>query len=201
MFYRTQYTTGTSHTLSVLPKIGTAREIFAPVKTPSSLNSNTFQMLQDIMEERIRREESILSSSPHKTVVNAIKYAKAMNIVLDMGLEKKLNLLFCKFEQEYRRIVDVQNDILSEYPGIYQSTQICLTRKRFRRHLNDTLELRQRQEELQRTKTYLSLPAEGRSLSRTNVRGNKPSTRGMTSHPLLLSPWKHDSSIVYLPPI
>ena len=193
--------TSSSYKLSRLPKIGTARDIFVPVKACRSSSFNSLELLQDILEEQMNREKTILASSPHKPVVQAVRYAKTMNMTLAMDLEKSLDNLFCKFEQEYRRIVEIQNDILSEYPGIFLETKLFgQTRKQFRRHLNNPLELKQRQEELHRTKMYLLLPGEKGS-TEYNSRRSRRDTEVPMPHSVALSPWKHDTNVVYLPPI
>ena len=194
-----KYLTGRSYKLSVLPRIGTVRGIFTPLRVPQKFKDEAFETLQEVMEARFSREQSILSSSPHKRVVNAVRYARAVNMTLAMGLEKNLNILYSEFEQEFRRIIEVQNDIIKEYPNSFQLKERGFTRRQFRHHVNETLELKRRAEDLERMKTFLSLPARSVSLE-TDPRRSGTGMRAVTvqSAP---SPWKHDVNIVYLPPI
>ena len=152
------------------------------------------ESLFEIMEERMKREEYILSTSPHKKVVNAIRYAKAMNSSLDSCLEKTMDVLHREFEQEFRRIIDVQRSACQEYPALARSARSVMsgvTNKQFRRQLSETLETKRRLEEFKRTRTRLSLP----SLSPV-----EPSSRQENFY-VPISSSKKDSEIVYLPPI
>ena len=147
-----------------------------------------------VLEERMRREESILSTSPHKQVVNAIRYAKAVNSSLDSNLEKTKDLLHREFEQEIRRILDVQQAACREFPALKQNAHSLLTgvtNRQFRRRLSEALASRRRTEEFRRTRTRLSLP----TLSPV-----EPSSR-LDNVYVPLSRSKKDSEIIYLPPI
>ena len=148
-----------------------------------------------VLEERMRREESILSTSPHKQVVNAIRYAKAVNSSLDSNLEKTKDLLHREFEQEIRRILDVQQAACREFPALnWQNARSLLTgvtNKQFRRRLSEALASRRRTEEFRRTRSRLSLP----TLSPV-----EPSSR-LDNVYVPLSRSKKDSEIIYLPPI
>jgi len=146
------------------------------------------------MEERMKREECILSTSPHKKVVNAIRYAKAINSSLDSSLEKTMDMLHREFEQEFRRILDVQRTACQEYPALKsfaRSVFSGVTNKQFRRRLSEALASKRRSEEFKRTRTRLSLP----SLSPV-----EPSSRQDNVY-VPISRSKKDSEIVYLPPI
>ena len=150
--------------------------------------------LFQIMEERMKREECILSTSPHKKVVNAIRYAKAINSSLNSSLEKTLGLLHREFEKEFRRIVDVQQTALGEFPErerYFRSTFSGVTNKQFRRRLSEALSSKRRTEEFKRTRTRLSLP----SLSPVEPISHEDNVY------VPLSRSKKDSEIVYLPPI
>ena len=158
------------------------------------LNDETTKnaILQEVMEERMKREETILSTSPHKKIVNAIRYAKAINSSLDSNLEKTLSLLHREFEQEFRRILDVQQEAFKEFPVLFRSYFSVfsgITNKQFQRRLSEALEKRKRYEDFRRTRTKLSLPTVSSAASREN------------SSKEILSQWKTDSDIVYLPPI
>lgn len=147
-----------------------------------------------VLEERMKREESILSTSPHKKVVNAIRYAKAVNSSLDSSLEKTKDMLHREFEQEIRRILDVQQEACKEFPALEQNARSLLTgvtNRQFRRRLSEALASRRRTEEFRRTRTRLSLP----SLSPV-----EPSSRQDNVY-VPISRSKKDSEIVYLPPI
>ena len=165
----------------------------------SSIQNQDAEMKYDsfltVLEERMKREESILSTSPHRQVVNAIRYAKAVNSSLDSNLEKTKDLLHREFEQEIRRILDVQQAACREFPGaLKQSTRSLLTgvtNRQFRRRLSEALASRRRTEEFRRTRTRLSLP----SLSPV-----EPSSR-LDNVYVPLSRSKKDSEIIYLPPI
>ena len=80
-----------------------------------------YSSLMDIMEERMKREECILSTSPHKKVVNAIRYAKAVNSTLESSLEKTLDMLHREFKQEFLRIVDVERKVCEEFSATKSS--------------------------------------------------------------------------------
>jgi len=153
-----------------------------------------YESLFEIMEERMKREECILSTSPHKKVVNAIRYAKAINSSLDSSLEKTMDMLHREFEQEFRRILDVQRTACQEYPALKsfaRSVFSGVTNKQFRRRLSEALASKRRSEEFKRTRTRLSLP----SLSPV-----EPSSRQDNVY-VPISRSKKDSEIVYLPPI
>ena len=153
-----------------------------------------YESLFEIMEERMKREECILSTSPHKKVVNAIRYAKAINSSLDSSLEKTMDMLHREFEQEFRRILDVQRTACHEYPALKsfaRSVFSGVTNKQFRRRLSEALASKRRSEEFKRTRTRLSLP----SLSPV-----EPSSRQDNVY-VPISRSKNDSEIVYLPPI
>ena len=154
--------------------------------------TSKYESLFEIMEERMKREEYILSTSPHKKVVNAIRYAKAMNSSLDSCLEKTMDILHREFEQEFRRILDVQRSACQEYPALARSAHAVMsgvTNKQFRRRLSEALESKRRLEEFKRTRARLSLP----SLS--------PVEASSRHFYVPLSRSKKDSEIVYLPPI
>lgn len=147
-----------------------------------------------VLEERMKREASILSTSPHKQVVSAIRYAKAVNSSLESNLEKTKDVLHREFEQEIRRILDVQQAACKEFPALKQDARSLLTgvtNRQFRRRLSETLASRRRTEEFRRTRTRLSLP----SLSPV-----EPSSRQDNVY-VPLSRSKKDSEIIYLPPI
>lgn len=153
-----------------------------------------YDSLLTVLEERMKREESILSTSPHKQVVNAIRYAKAVNSSLDSNLEKTKDMLHREFEQEIRRILDVQQAACRDLPGLKQDAHSLLTgvtNRQFRRRLSEALASRRRTEEFRRTRTRLSLP----SLSPV-----EPSSRQDNVY-VPLSRSKKDSEIIYLPPI
>ncbi|KAL9955334.1 hypothetical protein ACROYT_G036642 [Oculina patagonica] len=153
-----------------------------------------YDSLLAVLEERMKREESILSTSPHKKVVNAIRYAKAINSSLDSSLEKTKDMLHREFEQEIRRILDVQQETYKEFPALEQNARSLLTgvtNRQFRRRLSEALASRRRTEEFRRTRTRLSLP----SLSPV-----EPSSRQDNVY-VPISRSKKDSEIVYLPPI
>lgn len=153
-----------------------------------------YDSLLTVLEERMKREESILSTSPHKQIVNAIRYAKAVNSSLDSNLEKTKDMLHREFEQEIRRILDVQQAACRDFPGLKQDARSLLTgatNKQFRRRLSEALASRRRTEEFRRTRTRLSLP----SLSPV-----EPSSRQDNVY-VPLSRSKKDSEIIYLPPI
>lgn len=157
-----------------------------------------FEDFLKVMDERMKREELILSTSPCKKVVNAIRYARAVNSTLDSNLEKSVSLLGQDFEQEIRRIVDIQREALQENPQTfrkYSSSLRGFTRKQFRRRLKETLESQQRTEELRRTKTRFSLP----ELSSEHSSNSRLTRR---SHNFL---WflntSKQSETIYLPPI
>lgn len=153
-----------------------------------------YDSLLTVLEERMKREESILSTSPHKQVVNAIRYAKAVNSSLDSNLEKTKDMLHREFEQEIRRILDVQQAACRDFPGLKQDARSLLTgatNRQFRRRLSEALASRRRTEEFRRTRTRLSLP----SLSPV-----EPSSRQDNVY-VPLSRSKKDSEIIYLPPI
>lgn len=153
-----------------------------------------YESLCEVMEERMKREECILSTSPHKKVVNAIRYAKAVNSSLDSNLEKTMDMLYREFEQEFRRILDVQRTACKEYPSLERYARSVLsgvTNKQFRRRLSEALASKRRNEEFKRTRTRLSLP----SLSTV-----EPLSRQDNVY-VPLSRSKKDSEIVYLPPI
>ena len=150
--------------------------------------------LFQIMEERMKREECILSTSPHKKVVNAIRYAKAINSSLNSSLEKTLGLLHREFEKEFRRIVEVQQTACREFPELeryFRSSFSGVTNKQFRRRLGEALASKRRGEEFKRTRTRLSLP----SLSPVEPISHEDNVY------VPLSRSKKDSEIVYLPPI
>lgn len=153
-----------------------------------------YDSLLDVMEERMKREESILSTSPHKKIVNAVRYAKAVNCSLDSSLEKTKDLLHREFEREIRRILDVQQAAYKELPTgdrTARSVFTGVTNKQFRRRLSEVLASRRRSEEFKRTRTRLSLP----SLSPV-----EPSSRQDNVY-VPISRSKKDSEIIYLPPI
>lgn len=153
-----------------------------------------YDSLLTVLEERMKREESILSTSPHKQIVNAIRYAKAVNSSLDSNLEKTKDMLHREFEQEIRRILDVQQAACRDFPGLKQDARSLLTgatNRQFRRRLSEALASRRRTEEFRRTRTRLSLP----SLSPV-----EPSSRQDNVY-VPLSRSKKDSEIIYLPPI
>ena len=153
-----------------------------------------YDSLLTVLEERMKREESILSTSPHKQVANAIRYAKAVNSSLDSNLEKTKDVLHREFEQEIRRILDVQQAACREFPALMQDARSLLTgvtNRQFRRRLSEALASRRRTEEFRRTRTRLSLP----SLSPV-----EPTSRQDNVY-VPLSRSKKDSEIIYLPPI
>lgn len=169
-----------------------------------------------IMDERMKREECILATSPHRVVANAVRYARAMNYSLSSRLEKRIKLLHDEFEQEYRRITDVQQEAYkdsSHYPP-----RVGYTRKQFRSHLGEVLTNKRRDDELRRAKTQLSLPS--MSSARLSGQPTPPSKSritkiawqsttkddgmdaGANANPYMtISSWKHDGDAVYLPPI
>ena len=150
--------------------------------------------LFQIMEERMKREECILSTSPHKKVINAIRYAKAINSSLNSSLEKTLGLIHREFEEEFRRIVEVQQTACREFPELeryFRSTFSGVTNKQFRRRLIEALASKRRTEEFKRTRARLSLP----SLSPVEPISHEDNVY------VPLSRSKKDSEIVYLPPI
>ena len=164
---------------------------FAPQNQDAEMK---YDSLLDVMDERMKREESILSTSPHKKIVNAIRYAKAINSSLDSNLEKTKDMLHREFEQEIRRILDVQQAACREFPELERNARSVftgVTNKQFRRRLSEALASRKRSEEFKRTRTRLSLP----SLSPV-----EPATRQDNVY-VPLSRSKKDSEIVYLPPI
>lgn len=153
-----------------------------------------YESLFEIMEERMKREECILSTSPHKKVVNAIRYAKAINSSLDSSLEKTMDMLHREFEQEFRRILDVQRTACQEYPALESCARSVfsgVTNKQFRRRLSEALASKRRSEEFKRARTRLSLP----SLSPVEPSGRQDYVY------VPISRSKKDSEIVYLPPI
>ena len=153
-----------------------------------------YESLFEIMEERMKREECILSTSPHKKVVHAIRYAKAINSSLDSSLEKTMDMLNREFEQEFRRILDVQRTACQGHPVLESCARSVfsgVTNKQFRRRLSEALASKRRSEEFKRTRTRLSLP----SLSPV-----EPSSRQDNVY-VPFSRSKKDSEIVYLPPI
>lgn len=175
-----------------------------------------------IMDERMRREESILATSPHKTVANAVRYARAMNYTLSSTLDKKLKLLHQEFEQEFRRIVEVQQEAYRDGPGFQRKSFEVrgYTRKQFRYKLGEILAMKSREDELRRAKTQLSLPSMSTSANLSPSR--KPSKPGRMRFPWqppnstpdtsmvaaagrsgfgMGSLWKHDGEAVYFPPI
>lgn len=154
-----------------------------------------YSSLMDIMEERMKREECILSTSPHKKVVNAIRYAKAVNSTLESNLEKTLDMLHREFEQEFLRIVDVERKVCEEYPTLGRYAQTVLTgatNRQFQRRLSKMMATRKRTEEFEQTRVRFSLP---RLSSDETSRRKK---LFFFSHP---HPTKKHSDIVYLPPI
>lgn len=154
-----------------------------------------YSSLMDIMEERMKREECILSTSPHKKVVNAIRYAKAVNSTLESRLRKTLGMLHREFEQEFLRIVDVERTVCEEYPtlGRYAKTVLTgTTNRQFRRRLSEMMATSKRTEEFERTRVRFSLPS--LSSDETSRRKN----HSFFSDPNLA---KKQSDIVYLPPI
>lgn len=171
-----------------------------------------------IMDERMRREECILATSPHKVVANAVKYARAMNYTLNSLLEKRLKLLQDEFEHEFRRIIDVQQEAFKATHRTGQ--QSGYTRKQFKRKLSGVLTTKRREDELRRAKTQLSLPSMSRSISASTspsyIESSQPRPKTQQiawqrdeeekeaaagRHRLALLPWKHDSDAVYFPPI
>lgn len=157
-----------------------------------------FEVLLDVMEERMKREESILSTSPHKAIVNAIQYARVINSTLNSNLEKSVFLLRQNLEHEIRRIVDIQREALLENPQRLGTRRTFLrgyTRKQFRQHLWEALESKQRNEKLRRTKRQLCLPKLSPNSSSASCQDVDSPT------PFSLTYWKHDSEAVYLPPI
>lgn len=153
-----------------------------------------YDCLLAVLEERMKREQSILSTSPHKKVVNAIRYAKAINSSLDSSLEKTKDMLHREFEQEIRRILDVQQEACKEFPALEHNAHSSLTgvtNRQFRRRLSEALASRKRTEEFRRTRTRLSLPS---------VSPVEPSSRQDNVY-VPVSRSKKDSEIVYLPPI
>lgn len=154
-----------------------------------------YSSLMDIMEERMKREECILSTSPHKKVVNAIRYAKAVNSTLESSLEKTLDMLHREFEQEFHRIVDAERKVCEEYPTLGRYAQTVLTgatNRQFQRRLIKMMATRKRKEEFERTRVRFSLP----SLS-----SDETSRRKMHCFFTYPHPTKKHSDIVYLPPI
>lgn len=154
-----------------------------------------YSSLMDIMEERMKREECILSTSPHKKVVNAIRYAKAVNSTLESSLEKTLDMLHREFEQEFHRIVDAERKVCEEYPTLGRYAQTVLTgatNRQFQRRLIKMMATRKGKEEFERTRVRFSLP----SLS-----SDETSRRKMHCFFTYPHPTKKHSDIVYLPPI
>ena len=178
-----------------------------------------------IMDERMRREECILATSPHKVVANAVRYARAMNYSLNSLLEKRLKLLHQEFEQEFRRIVDVQQAAYKDNPNYYRQSlnTAGYTRKQFKRNLSEVLTTKRRENELRQAKTQLSLPTSpslSRQTSPTKARLRKNAwhkkqaglgnglpladdakVAAMGPQHLTISSWKHDGDAVYFPPI
>lgn len=153
-----------------------------------------YEVLSEVMEERMKREECILSTSPHKKVVNAIRYAKAMNSSLESSLEKTLYMLHREFEQEFRRLLDVQRTACQEYPALQRYAHLVssgVTNKQIRRRLSEALARKQRLEEFKRTRARLSLPT---------LTPAEPSSRQDNVY-VPISRSKKDSEVVYLPPI
>lgn len=154
-----------------------------------------YSSLMDIMEERMKREECILSTSPHKKVVNAIRYAKAVNSTLESSLEKTLDMLHREFEQEFHRIVDAERKVCEEYPTLGRYAQTVLTEatnRQFQRRLIKMMATRKRKEEFERTRVRFSLP----SLSSDETSRRKKHCFFTYPHPT-----KKHIDIVYLPPI
>lgn len=172
-----------------------------PVSSPFALQNEEprrfeCSSLLEVMDERMKREENILSTSPHKKVVNAIRYAKAVNSTLESSLEKTLHMLHREFEQEFLRIVDVQRSVYEEYPSFRRCARSLLsgvTNRQFRRLLSETLANKERTEEFNRTRIRLSLP------SLSSVGSASPQAENF----YLPRPRraKKDGDIVYLPPI
>ena len=176
---------------STKEKIKSTSHSFAPQNQDITMK---YEALFELMEERMKREECILSTSPHKKIVNAIRYAKAINSSLDSNLEKTLELLHREFEQEFRRILDVQHTACKEFPALERYSRSVFsgaTNKQFRRRLSEALASKRRHDEFKRTRTRLSLP----SLSPV-----EPSSREDNVY-VPLSRSKKDSEVVYLPPI
>ncbi|XP_031548719.1 uncharacterized protein LOC116286369 [Actinia tenebrosa] len=176
-----------------------------------------------IMDERMHREESILATSPHKSVANAVRYARAMNCTLSSTLDKKLKLLHQEFEREFRRIVEVQQEAYEDGPSFQKKSFDVrgYTRKQFRYKLNEILTMKRREDELRRAKTQLSLPSMSNSASISPAHKPSKSTRvKLPWQPPNHTPdttsvvaavgrngfgmgslWKHDGDAVYFPPI